>query len=329
MRSAGFARPPGQLRIEPDRVAVCGGSAGGYLTLMTGFAVNPRPKALVSYWGYGDIVGAWYSRPDPFYLRQPAVTREEALSAVGSAPVSEPPPKNNRGRFYLYCRQQGLWPKEVAGRDPATEDRWFSRYCPVRNVTREYPPTMLVHGTADTDVPYEQSKLMADRFGRGWSPASTGHGSRRRARHRQHRAGGARSHLSESRDVSDEESVTGDKLEHRRSWSKTFALRRNDCRLTLSVIRRRGWGTARCRQVKNDARQVREEVSPSTLVLVGRFLVGPRHQSTSRRAPVSEPVEGTRGAVAATGGREYNGASQSRRCGPLMEIRSSSISTCE
>jgi dipeptidyl aminopeptidase/acylaminoacyl peptidase len=23
---------------------------------------------------------------------------------------------------------------------------------------------MLVHGTADTDVPYEQSKLMADRF---------------------------------------------------------------------------------------------------------------------------------------------------------------------
>jgi acetyl esterase/lipase len=154
----------GTLRIEPDRVAVCGGSAGGYLTLMSGFAVNPKPKALVSYWGYGDIVGAWYSRPDPFYLRQPAVTREQALAAVGSTPLSEPPPKNNRGRFYLYCRQQGLWPKEVAGRDPATEDRWFSRYCPVRNVTRAYAPVMLVHGTADTDVPYEQSKLMADRL---------------------------------------------------------------------------------------------------------------------------------------------------------------------
>ena len=154
----------GKLRIDPDRVVACGGSAGGYLTLMTGFALRPRPKALVSFWGYGDIVGPWYSRPDPFYLRQPAVTREEALSAIGSTPVSEPPPKNNRGRFYLYCRQQGLWPKEVGGRDPATEDRWFSRYCPVRNVTREYPPTMLVHGTADTDVPYEQSKLMADRF---------------------------------------------------------------------------------------------------------------------------------------------------------------------
>jgi acetyl esterase/lipase len=153
-----------KFRIDPDRLVVSGGSAGGYLTLMTGFAIRPRPKALVSWWGYGDIVGPWYSQPDPFYLRQPKVTREEALAAVGTTPISEPPPGNKRGRFYLYCRQQGLWPKEVAGRDPATNDRWFAQYCPIRNVTREYPPTMLVHGTADTDVPYEQSKIMAGRL---------------------------------------------------------------------------------------------------------------------------------------------------------------------
>jgi acetyl esterase/lipase len=153
-----------KLRFDSDRLVVCGGSAGGYLTLMTGFSVKPRPKALVSYWGYGDIVGPWYSRPDPFYLKQPAVTREEALASVGSKPVSEPPPKNNRGRFYLYCRQQGLWPREVAGRDPETDAGWFSRYCPIRNVTPDYPPAMLVHGTGDTDVPYEQSKLMAERL---------------------------------------------------------------------------------------------------------------------------------------------------------------------
>jgi acetyl esterase/lipase len=153
-----------ELRVEADRVVVCGGSAGGYLTLMTGFSITPRPAALVSYWGYGDIVGPWYSRPDPFYLKQPAVSREEALASVGAGPIAEPPPGNTRGRFYLYCRQQGLWPKEVAGRDPVQEDRWFGRYCPIRNVTRQYPPTMLVHGTADTDVPYEQSKLMAERL---------------------------------------------------------------------------------------------------------------------------------------------------------------------
>jgi dipeptidyl aminopeptidase/acylaminoacyl peptidase len=32
---------------------------------------------------------------------------------------------------------------------------------PLRNVTRDYPPTLLIHGTNDTDVPYEQSVLMA------------------------------------------------------------------------------------------------------------------------------------------------------------------------
>jgi len=154
------------LRIDPDRIGVCGGSAGGYLTLMMGFRVKPRPKALVSYWGYGDITSAWYSRPDPFYRKQPEVSREEAYASVGREPLSEPPEKSNRGRFYLYCRQQGLWPKEVAGRDPDTENRWFDPYSPIRNVTAAYPPTMLVHGTADTDVPYEQSKIMADQMAR-------------------------------------------------------------------------------------------------------------------------------------------------------------------
>jgi len=151
------------LRIDPERLVVCGGSAGGYLTLTTGFRVKPVPKALVAFWGYGDLTGAWYSRPDPFYLKQPAISRESALAAVGHVPLSEPPEKSERGRFYLYCRQQGIWPKEVADHDPA-DDRWFDPYSPLRNITPGYPPVMLVHGTADTDVPYEQSKMMAERL---------------------------------------------------------------------------------------------------------------------------------------------------------------------
>ena len=100
-------RGPKLFRIAPERLAVMGGSAGGYLTLMTGFRVEPRPKALVSFWGYGDIAGAWYSRPDPFYRSQPLVSEEEARGAVGRAVISEDLGKNDRPRFYLYCRQQG------------------------------------------------------------------------------------------------------------------------------------------------------------------------------------------------------------------------------
>jgi len=78
----------------------------------------------------------------------------------GRAAVSEPPAGSRRGRFYLYCRQNGLWPREVAGHDPDTEPRAFDRFCPVRNVSPQYPPTLLIHGTNDTDVPHEQSVIM-------------------------------------------------------------------------------------------------------------------------------------------------------------------------
>jgi dipeptidyl aminopeptidase/acylaminoacyl peptidase len=83
---------------------------------------------------------------------------------VGQRVLSEPPVPNQRGRFYLYCRQNGIWPNEVAGHDPHTESKWFDRYCPIRNVTAKYPPTYLIHGTEDTDVPYSESKNMAARL---------------------------------------------------------------------------------------------------------------------------------------------------------------------
>ncbi|HVC92635.1 MAG TPA: alpha/beta hydrolase [Pirellulales bacterium] len=151
---------PNLFGADPERIAVTGGSAGGYLTLCSGFLVEPRPKALVPFWGYGDVAGSWYSRPDPFYSKQPAVPKEEAYAAVGNEVITGGEGKNNRGRFYLYCRQQGLWPREVTGHDPDEEPKAFDPFCPVRNVTANYPPTMLIHGDQDTDVPYEQSVLM-------------------------------------------------------------------------------------------------------------------------------------------------------------------------
>src|SRR5262245_33312571 len=69
-----------------------------------------------------------------------------------------------RLRFYRYLRQNGLWTKEVTGLDPATERAKLDPYCPVRNVTPAYPPTMLVHGTEDTDVPYQLSADMEKEF---------------------------------------------------------------------------------------------------------------------------------------------------------------------
>jgi acetyl esterase/lipase len=153
-------RGPEVAGIDPERIAVVGHSAGGYLTLMSGFCVEPRPRALVAFYGYGDIAGDWYARPDPFYSKQPAVPEAEARAAVGHGVLSEGGPQ--RFRFYLYCRQNGLWAKEVAGYDPVLQAKELAPFCPLHNVTKAYPPTLLLHGDKDTDVPYEQSVLMAD-----------------------------------------------------------------------------------------------------------------------------------------------------------------------
>ena len=118
------------------------------------------------------MTGDWYSTPSPHPRHNPKkVTREEASKQTDGAIISDARQrKGNGGIIYLYYRQHGIWPEEVSGYDRATTAEKIAPYEPVRNVTADYPPTLLIHGTNDTDVPYEESTMMSEQLQRHGVP---------------------------------------------------------------------------------------------------------------------------------------------------------------
>lgn len=72
------------FRIDPYRIAIVGHSSGGYLTLLAGIRSSPRPRAPVSFDGFGNLTGDWTVKPSASCGQKPAVSRSQALAVVGT-----------------------------------------------------------------------------------------------------------------------------------------------------------------------------------------------------------------------------------------------------
>ncbi|HOK70377.1 MAG TPA: alpha/beta hydrolase [Bacillota bacterium] len=143
--------------IDPDRVAVFGRSAGAYLALLSGTLAR-KPKAVVSYFGFGDLLTDWGNKPSGYHLSMPEVSKKRAYECIGSNVISGS--GEERLPFYIYCRQQGIWMREVVGLN--RDDRVLKEYSPMHNVRSDYPPTLLMHGEEDKDVDCTESVKMAN-----------------------------------------------------------------------------------------------------------------------------------------------------------------------
>lgn len=166
-----------RFHLDPERMVVAGGSAGGYLTLVTGYRASPRPKALVALYGYGELNADWYAKPSSHPMHNARkFTREEAMQQTDGTVISDylqrkgETGKGEGGAIYIYYRQNGLWPQEVSGFSPDSLVESIAPYEPTKHITRSYPPTLLIHGTADTDVPYLESVKLSEQFVRHGVP---------------------------------------------------------------------------------------------------------------------------------------------------------------
>lgn len=157
---------PKLFQADTSRIVVAGGSAGGFLTMLSGVIVKPRPSALVAYWGYGDIDGPWTTTASknhgaPIMVNDP----QELLAGLPAGKIftntDDPAAGKARGMYYRYLRQTGTWSRGVTGIDATKEPGKLDPYCPVKNISADYPPILMVHGTEDTDVPYSCSVDMA------------------------------------------------------------------------------------------------------------------------------------------------------------------------
>ena len=67
-----------------------------------------------------------------------------------------------RWDFYVYCRQQGTWPREVSGLDPVADRDVLDAYCPLGTCRARFRRRSSSTATRDKDVPYQESVAMVE-----------------------------------------------------------------------------------------------------------------------------------------------------------------------
>lgn len=145
-----------QYSIDPDKLGIMGGSAGGHLSLMQGVAGkpgNPLAKDPVERQASGVAAVACFFPPTDFLN-----FGKEGNVALGDGVL-----KGFRPPFDFWERDK-VTNKLVVIEDPDRRKEIGRAISPVTHVSSRSAPTLIIHGDADRLVPLQQAEVMIARL---------------------------------------------------------------------------------------------------------------------------------------------------------------------